>query len=185
MILTKVQFLYDRMRHSFDAKPFEWFFGLSTLAWGIGLGNTIETFKLSSSYRVFANLMTEDSWAIICFWGGLMRLVVLTINGSWFRSALLRTLASFSTLALWLASTIAFGLSGTGTPGALIYALYFMVEFRVMLNAAVEAGRSERAEWARLMAADAVQRYGRLALILLFATGLTRGAKRNGAGHPI
>lgn len=184
MIIRTATSLCDRVKQSVNAKPFEWFFALCTIAWGVGLGNPIPSFDLSPSYRVFASLMSELHWAVICFVGGFVRCVIITINGSWFRSATLRALASLTTLALWLCSTIAFGLAGTGTPASLIYALFFIFEFQCMLNAGYESGRSEVSEWARFKSDGAMQRRGKLVIILLFAIGYTRGIKASNAGHP-
>lgn len=171
-----------RFERSLDTKSHEWFFALATVGWGLALGDPIQTFKLSPSYRVFDALMAENSWAVMCFWGGFVRCVVLGINGSWFRTATLRTMASLSTLALWLAAMVAFVLAGTSTPGQYLYGLCFIFEFRCMLIAGVEAGRAERAEWARIMSTATMRRYGGMGLAMLFLIGYTRGAKRHASG---
>lgn len=183
MIIAAFRRVTGRPPDTFPAKAFEKFFAYITIGFGVALSNPIATFDLSPSYRVFQNLMSENAWAQVCLIGGFARLFVIALDGLWYRAYLLRTLASLSSLALFLTATLAFAVSGTSSTGVFAYGVMFVYEFKCTQTTGYEAGRIERAEWARFATPERRYQLGSVWLSILFVLGLT-SARSDDADRP-
>lgn len=99
---------------TFPARASEWALALVLLnsAAVLTLNDTL-FLDSASSYRALAAIATQDTWALLCLLAGLLRFVMLAVNGMWRRSPHLRALGAFMSCFFWF--LISYGFFHTGT----------------------------------------------------------------------
>lgn len=141
--------IFDRLAESYKAKRLEWFFATILLLFGVVLVLPANTFDSSPSYAVLQWWATEDTWGGWFLLAGTVRLVILIINGAWWRTAFLRALAAFCSLFFWVSVAAGFLLANPATWGGYLFVAVSLFEVSNMKLAAHEAGTLERVAVAR------------------------------------
>lgn len=141
--------IFDRLAESYKAKRLEWFFATTLLILGAVLLLPVDTFPSSPSYDMLAWWGSEDAWGMWFLVAGTARLIIIIINGVWWRTAFLRAISAFYSLFFWFSVSLGFLLANPATWGGYLFAAIFVYEVSNMKIAATEAGTLERLAIAR------------------------------------
>lgn len=140
------------IRVHFPTRVSEWIMTGAVLGWATVLGADHNTFGSSPSFVVLAHYGSEEAWAFLCLFVGLLRLTALTVNGTFrtFRySPHLRGMASFIACVFWgqiaLGICLAWSSGGSGT-GAVAYSTFMVIEMWNLIRAWVDVGASRKAK---------------------------------------
>jgi hypothetical protein len=100
----------------------EWILASMLTSWGGILLRPENTFGSSPSYEGLARIASEQTWGWFCLGAGVIRLIALTVNGSWVPTTYhLRSLTAFLSCFFWLQITIGFMASGNASTGLAVY----------------------------------------------------------------
>lgn len=118
----------SRMTHVFYSRLSEWFTAATMLVVGYILFTNSDLMatvaKRSDAYKFMLSFAEQKTWAVICIYGGIARLIVLGINGAWRKSPHLRGIASFLFCFVWYHITVSF---------YEVYGLAFGMAFMILL----------------------------------------------------
>lgn len=109
------------IRQHFTIRISEWIMIHPALGMWFALTAQPEMFKLSPSFSELQRWGTEEQWALVVLFCGLVRLLSLTINGTFdgFRySPHLRLIAALVGIAFWSQFTLGFFVSAINDGGA-------------------------------------------------------------------
>ena len=88
------------LKTTFDARASEWALAVATLLLGVSFVFN-ETLFVDSGWRALAQFASQETWGFVCTTLGALRLLVLLINGAWWRSPHLRALMAFLSCFVW------------------------------------------------------------------------------------
>lgn len=120
--------LVVKFRKQWRYRCMEWMLSAGLTGWGLIVLQPYDLFS-RPYYAPFRNIAPEWAWGWSCFLVGLMRLMVLFINGSWpTGSPRLRFVGSCVGLAVW--SLMMYGTTNRVPvlPGSATYAMVFIME---------------------------------------------------------
>lgn len=112
-VVTLILRVAHGVHHHFPKRVVEW--GLSTILinWGMILVRDGATIKPDGALAGLLRLASEDIWGIAAISVGVMRLVALIINGSFYKTPLVkyapygRLIGSFASCFIWMQVTLA------------------------------------------------------------------------------
>lgn len=139
MIIT----VWAKLSESYRAKRLEWFFAALLMFLGVWLLLPFETFASSPTYLMMARWADETTWGLAFFAAGWVRLVIIVINGAWWRTAFFRAVAAFYSLFFWLSLFVGILAANPESLG-MMYGLVFAAEVSNMRLAGKEAGTAEK-----------------------------------------
>ena len=134
----------------FPSRIAEWFLSVALINWGLILMRTEEVFTKYKTFTGLQNIADESTWAIFAFIVGLIRLVALAINGTfygtWYSrfSPHIRGVMSFLSCFCWVQITYSFLIITPLSPSVAIYATLVVVDMFCMATAWTEAGRNDK-----------------------------------------
>lgn len=131
------------LRHTFPTRASEWALGLMLFNWSVVLIFNPNLFAELPNYSHFTEIMSQGSWAALCFIGGTLRLTMLFINGTWRRSPHLRAAAAFLSCFFWFQVSLALFQSGLFATGLAVYPVLFLLDVYNVFRASRDAGFSD------------------------------------------
>jgi hypothetical protein len=150
--------LWTGITEQWPGRRFEWLMGIGAIAIGVGLTVQPQMFDLARHYHTLEGWASEAVFAKLFFLCGVLRLVALTINGTFatFRySPLILVLSSMAGAFLWGAFSYSFFTAYAQTAGqgpaleasvgpAIVYGLHCLAE--VMNTGTAAEAMGEQAE---------------------------------------
>jgi len=150
--------VYDRLRifkKHLPSRQLEWWLAVAMVMAGLVLAHPVATFELAP-YARLREIAPEDTWAAICLWLGLIRLLVLGINGSLPRgSPHMRAILSILCGAVWVQFGMAYFEAGFPTLLFAFIPLAALTEISNVWRAAGAARREDDVVAARKVERDA------------------------------
>lgn len=147
------------LKTTFDARAAEWALAVAMLNLGLAFTYNTTLFTSSSAWDALAAFASQETWALACTTLGGTRLLILMINGAWWRTPHLRALMAFLSCFIWW--QLAHDLVPNFSLGFAIIPPVLVLDAYNAIRAASEAGvaqfiqrRKVKAE-ARLVANDA------------------------------
>ncbi len=113
--------LYDGIADHFPIRRMEWLMAVPAGLLSIGLTIQPDMFEVSPSFAILKTWADESTWAALCFALCCIRLLALTINGTFKRfkwSPAIRAAASLFGAFLWAEVTLGFIVSFLTGEGA-------------------------------------------------------------------
>jgi hypothetical protein len=132
---------WQSLRQSFPIRKSEWVAAWTMLCIAIMMLLHPGMFGTGGAYLGMTRFAPQEVWQWVLFTVSLTRLVVLFINGAYWRSPHWRAGAAFLSCFVWW--QIAAGLSSTLGLGMVAFAGYFVLDALNFRQALVEAGISE------------------------------------------
>lgn len=138
-----------RFQQTFPLRIAEWLMSAVLISWGVILGLNSTVFAISPVMGELAHNAPQGYWAVGMLALGLVRFVMLVVNGAWRASPHLRAAGAFLTCFVWL--QISFALARTGIPnvGLAVYPWFLLLDtynvFRAMSDARVADDRAKGA----------------------------------------
>jgi hypothetical protein len=140
------------IRQHFGMRVTEWIMTGALFGWSAVLAGSDHTFAVSPAFSELARYGDEHFWSNVCLVAGFVRLIALTVNGTFkgFRySPHLRALASVVACVFWgqieLAVTVAWiGGAGAGT-GTIAYGTFMAIEAWNLFRAWADVGAAKKA----------------------------------------
>jgi hypothetical protein len=136
--------MFGKLAESYRAKRMEWFSTSLLVMLGAVFLLPVDTFATSRSYDVMHWWAPEKLWGSCYLLAGTIRLMILYINGQWWRTALLRSVAAFLSLFFWITIGAGFLLANPYTWGGYLFVIVTVFEWSNMKFAAHEAGTLEK-----------------------------------------
>lgn len=135
--------LAAEMRDTFQRRACEWLLASYMTIWGLVLLHDSSLFAMGSVYARMAAVATEDSWGIILYGVGAIRIVALLINGTMRPCAHIRTALGIAAAVMWM--MLAFEMLSTRQPSAQAWGCLTFVFFDLWnaTRAAVDAARAD------------------------------------------
>lgn len=131
------------LRTTFPQRRAEWALGVVIFLWGVILLNNETLFSDGISYSEIARTASQETWGAICLALGLVRLLVLLINGAWRRSPHARALVAFLSCFFWFQVSMGMAAAGTWSTGLAVYPVFLILDALNVIFALGEAGRSD------------------------------------------
>lgn len=149
MIIVKV--MKDIHGH-WPARKSEWILAAMMFGWGVILFKEGSVFDGNRAWSEMAQIMSETSWGILAMVVSAVRLIALTVNGtfskSWYSrwSPHVRSLCSLLSCGVWM--QIAFGLymSDAATTGLSVYPGLLVLDLTNVLSGMKDAGEMDKAK---------------------------------------
>lgn len=140
--------LYKGVAHHLVFRWPEWILSAMLCALGVRLLLNVEAFASSSGYRVMATIADEDTWAALCCVVAGLRLLALTVNGT-FRpfarwSPIVRSGLGMLSAGVWFCIALSVYLANPGGFGWIAYGGLMFADMMNSMLAAGDAGEAER-----------------------------------------
>lgn len=132
---------WQSLRQSFPIRKSEWVAGWTMFGMAMVMLLNPGLFETGEAYDGMMRWMPQEVWQWAIFTISMVRLVVLFINGAYWRSPHWRAVAAFLSCFVWW--QIAAGLAGNMGLGMVAFAGYFVLDALNFKQALVEAGISE------------------------------------------
>ena len=136
-------------RHRFQLRVPDWFAGAVIFSFGLCLLRWPDMFvTYHAFYALLGEIASAETWGVLCVTIGVLRLVALTINGTFpkFRwSPHIRFLMALASCFFWFQITLALLVSHMATTGLAVYPHLFLFDLYNVFLSASEAGMVERA----------------------------------------
>jgi hypothetical protein len=136
--------LSQSLKKTFPVRASEWALALMLLNWSIVLSASPELFETNEAYLPLLALMTQNTWALLCFIAGGGRLIVLLINGSWRRTPHLRAFGAFASCFFWVQISIGFAQADIWGTGMAIYPVLLLLDMYNVIRAITDAAIVDR-----------------------------------------
>lgn len=147
--------IWAHIHESIKARASEFTLGLILLAMSAVLAfNTTLFADQVAIYRGFMRYLDQPSWALLCAVVGGVRLVVLSINGFWHRSPLLRAICAYISCGVWILLSSGVYASGTYGLGLAIYPVLLLSDSYNVLRTTGDAREADRRRRHRLDGRD-------------------------------
>lgn len=133
----------------FRARAPEWALAAMLVVWGSIVYAPGDTFT-TPAWSVMQLIADERTWGISALCIGGLRLVALTLNGTfwstWYGrwSPHVRSVMAGLSCFVWLQITLGLVLAGTGSTGLAVYPLLLALDFYNVLSASHDAGAMDR-----------------------------------------
>ena len=137
--------LSQSLRETFPTRASEWALATMLFLWSVVLHLNPDLFETSGAptYHALANIMAQNTWALLCLVAGGGRLTVLAINGAWRRSPHCRGVAALIGALFWFEIIVGIFQGGSFGTGLAIYPVLFFLDSYNAIRAFGEAGRSD------------------------------------------
>lgn len=135
----------------FPARRSEWATASMMIGWGAIVSMSFPIFQQSPAWGIMAKLASEDLWGAAAISVGLMRLIALILNGTFWQtwygrwSPHVRAAGCGASALVWLAITLGLSASPYVTTGLPIYAGLFALDAVNAWGASREAGAMDGA----------------------------------------
>lgn len=140
--------LYRGVAHHLVFRWPEWVLSGMLFALGVRMLTNVEAFSSSSGYRVMATIADEDTWGALCCVAAGMRLMALTVNGTfkpfarW--SPMVRSALGMLSAGVWFCIALSVYLANPGGFGYIAYGGLMAADMMNSMLAAGDAGEAER-----------------------------------------
>jgi hypothetical protein len=128
-----------RLTHTFPGRSNEWFCATFMFLWGIVLLQPAATLAESPGLYPLLRITTEANWTALCLIIGLLRLVILFINGSWRASPKWRAAFAFFGCFFWFQVSLGVATSGIVSTALACYPLVFLMDVYSTFRAGLDA----------------------------------------------
>lgn len=129
----------------FRLRVLEWFIAIVMLLWWVVLSQPEYSFSKQPSLSLLARIGSEDFWAKVCFFIGVIRLGALYVNGAWRRSPYIRAFTAFLSSVFWM--WVSIGMASTGsTTGLTVYPMLMLLDWYSIWTAMDDADKARKAK---------------------------------------
>lgn len=138
--------LFLQIKGHFGARVSEWILACILVSIGLMLIRPIDLFTDNDAYFGLARIATQATWGWFCLGCGVLRLIALTINGSWVPSTYhLRALASLLSCFFWFQLSLALLISDKPSMALATFPWLLVLDIICCHRAAVDVQRNRMA----------------------------------------
>lgn len=132
----------DIQKH-FYARSLEWFGGLSLLSWGAYVILHPGMFDIQPLFAGLKSMASQETWGLMAFSCGMIRLVSLYINGRWGLTPWIRIATSFMSIFVWFWVSVGLFKLNVANTGLVIYPAFLLADMFSAYRAAGDAYEAE------------------------------------------
>ena len=127
-----------RLAHSFPVRTNEWALSTIMLLIGLILLNPFPTLATSPALYPLLRWGPEENWGIACLLVGMLRMIVLLINGSWRASPAWRAVFAFVGCLVWFQISLGLMASERVDQGLAIFPVFLALDMYSMFRAGLD-----------------------------------------------